>query len=99
MNIAEKINFQQGKEIGIMEKTFALAVALLLSVLFIPSVNAGPNAPAATQTGESQTQKGGKSGQITEKKPGYSVARDYKKRVANKKKAAELRKKTIQEGK
>ena len=85
-----------------MRKSLALAVALLFSALLAASVNAGANDPAALQSGDSQVGKSGKSRkvpQIAEKKSGYSVAKDYDKRVANRKKAAELRKKLIQEGK
>lgn len=80
-----------------MKKSLTLTVAVLFSSLLIATVYAGPNDPVAPQTGEGQVLKDGKNRQITTKKPGYSVAKDYKKRVANKKRAAELRKKLIQE--
>jgi hypothetical protein len=85
-----------------MRKSLALAVAFLFSALLVASVNAGANDPAALQGGDSQVRKSGKSSKvprIAEKKAGYSVAKEYDKRVANKKRAAELRKKLIQEGK
>jgi hypothetical protein len=85
-----------------MNKSLALAVTVLFSGLLIASANAGSNDPAAPPTGQGQGQKSGKGGQdaqVAGKKPGYSVAKDYDKRVANKKRAAEQRKKLIQESK
>jgi hypothetical protein len=85
-----------------MNKSLALAVAVLFSGLLIAYANAGSKAPAATSTGQGQVQKSDKDGENTQvagKKPGYSVAKDYDKRVANKKRAAEQRKKLIQESK
>jgi hypothetical protein len=85
-----------------MNKSLALAVAVLFSGLLIAHANAGSDAPATTPTGPGQVQKSGKgveNPQVSGKKPGYSVAKDYDKRVANKKRAAEQRKKLIQEGK
>jgi hypothetical protein len=85
-----------------MNKSLALAVAVLFSGLLIAYANAESNAPAATSTGQGQVQTSGKSGenaQLARKKSGYSVAKDYDKRVANKKRAAEQRKKLIQESK
>jgi hypothetical protein len=102
MNSTELINSEHGKEKRIMRNLLASAVAVLFSALLIITVNAGPIVPAAPQSGEGQVQKIGKgriTPQVAEKKPGYSVAKDYKKRVANKKRAAEMRKKMIQQGK
>jgi hypothetical protein len=85
----------------IMNKSLALAVAVLFSGLLIANANGGSNAPAATSTGQGEVQKNAKGlgkAQVTAKKPGYSVAKDYDKRVANKKRAAEQRKKLMQEG-
>jgi hypothetical protein len=85
-----------------MNKSLALAVAVLFSGLLSANAYAGSNDPAAPPTGHGQVQKSGKgvgNAPVAGKKPGYSVAKDYDKRVANKKRAAEQRKKMIQEGK
>jgi hypothetical protein len=85
-----------------MNKSLAFAVAVLFSGLLIAYSNAGSNDPAATPTRQGHVQKSGKGGhtaQVAGKKPGYSVAKEYDKRVANKKRAAEQRKKLIQESK
>jgi hypothetical protein len=84
-----------------MNKLLALAVATLFSGLQI-AYAAESDAPATTPTGQEQVQKSGKGGgkgQEAAKKPGYSVAKDYDKRVAKKNRAIEQRNKLIQEGK
>jgi hypothetical protein len=86
----------------IMNKLLALAVALLFSALQIANAYAGSNDTAVPPTGHGQVQKSGKGGgnaPVAGKKPGYSVAKDYDKRVAKKNQAIEQRKKLIQEGK
>jgi hypothetical protein len=85
-----------------MNKSLSLAVAVLFSGLLIAYADAGSNDPAASPARQGRVQKSGKaikSDPVSGKKSGYSVAKDYDKRVANKKRAAEQRKKLIQEGK
>lgn len=83
-----------------MKKILASAVVFLFSGLLIASVNAGSTGPAATPTGEGQAQTTGQEGQkgrIITNKSGTSVAERYKKRVAAKKKAMEMRQRLIKE--
>lgn len=82
-----------------MKNLLISAVVVFLSALLIPSVNAGPNDPNLLRNGKGQVHKkgghGGKSGQITPRKPGSSLNEEYQKRRAAKKRAAEMRKQQI----
>lgn len=84
-----------------MKKLLALAAWAFLSVLLVAMVNAGPNSDPGTQQKKEgqaqQTGQGGEGGQITPKKTGTSVVERYEKRRAIQKRAAEMRKKKMEQ--